>query len=79
MAVQLNELGHRNYRGEAFTPKKIILVCQTYLLKSRLRRQRARGMLTGVEVPEQLGISTATVHELGRQGVLLRHMDGNNY
>ena len=79
VAVQLNELGHRNYRGEAFTPKKIILVRQTYRLKSRLQRLRERGMLTGVEVAEQLGVSTTTVHQLGRQGVLLRHLYGNNY
>ena len=30
VAVRLNELGLRNYRGEPFTMKKVILVRETY-------------------------------------------------
>ena len=36
-------------------------------------------MLTGEEVARQLGVSTTTVHQLGRQGVLARHLYGNNH
>jgi DNA-binding XRE family transcriptional regulator len=79
IAARLNELGHCNWRGEGFTMKKVILVRQTYSLKSRFERLRERGMLTGEEVAEQLGVSTTTVHQLGRQGVLARHLYGNNY
>jgi DNA-binding XRE family transcriptional regulator len=79
IAARLNGLGHRNWRGEPFTMKKVILVRETYSLKSRFQRLRERGMLTGAEVAEQLGVSTTTVHQLGRQGVLARHLYGNNY
>lgn len=30
IAVRLNELGHRNWRGDVFTTKKVILVRSTY-------------------------------------------------
>jgi len=79
IAVRLNELGHRNWRGEPFTMKKVILVRHAYSLTSRFERLRERGMLTGAEVAKQLGVSTTTVHHLGRQGVLARHLYGNNH
>ena len=79
IAARLNELGHRNWRGEPFTMKKVMLVRRTYALKSRFERLRERGMLTGEEVARQLGVSPSTVHQLGRQGLLTRHLYGNNH
>jgi DNA invertase Pin-like site-specific DNA recombinase len=79
VAATLNTLGHRNYRGEPFTMKKVVSVRRAYALRSRYERLRERGMLTGEEVAEQLGVSTTTVHQLGRQGILARHLYGNNY
>ena len=79
IATQLNELGHRNWRGEPFTVKKVVLVRRTYALKSRFERLRERGMLTGEEVARQLGVSPSTVHQLGRQGLLTRHLYDNNH
>lgn len=79
VAARLNELGHRNWRGESFSPKKVIVVRSAYKLRSRFERLRLRGMLTGEEIAQQLGVSTTTVHELGRQGVLTRHLYGNNH
>lgn len=79
IAVKLDTLGHRNWRGEAFTMKKVILVRYAYALKSRFERLRERGMLTGEEVAKHLGGSSTTVHQLGRLGVLKRHLYGNNH
>lgn len=79
IAVKLNALGHRNWRGEAFTMKKVILVRYAYALKSRFERLRERGMLTGEEVAKHLGVSSTTVHQLGRLGILKRHLYGNNH
>ena len=79
IAVRLNELGHRNWRGEPFTMKKVIVLRYAYALKSRFERLRERGMLTGEEVARQLGVSSTTVHQLGRQGILKRHLYGNNH
>lgn len=79
VAARLNELGHRNWRGESFSPKKVIVVRAAYKLRSRFERLRLRGMLTGEEIAQQLGVCTTTVHELGRQGVLTRHLYGNNH
>jgi DNA invertase Pin-like site-specific DNA recombinase len=78
-ATRLNELGHHNWRGEPFSPKKIEVVRKAYKLRSRFERLRAQGMLTGDEIAQQLGVSATTVHQLGRQGVLARHLYGNNH
>ncbi len=79
IAVRLNELAHRNWRGEPFTMKKVIVIRSAYALKSRFDRLRERGMLTGEEVALRLDVSTTTIHQLGRMGVLKRHLYGNNH
>jgi DNA invertase Pin-like site-specific DNA recombinase len=76
-AVQLNALGHRNWKGEAFTTKRAAYVRQMYGLKSRFDRLRARGYLTGNEVAQQLRICITRVHDLGREGILPRTSYGN--
>jgi DNA invertase Pin-like site-specific DNA recombinase len=77
-AARLNELGHRNWKGQAFTLKKIELIRRAYHLKSRFERLRERGMLTGDELAKLLGVCTTTVHQWGRAGLLRRHLYGNN-
>lgn len=79
VAARLNELGYRNWRGQAFTLKKVIVVRHAYQLRSRFERLRQRGMLTGEEMAEQLGVCPTTIHRLGRRGVLTRHLYGNNH
>jgi DNA invertase Pin-like site-specific DNA recombinase len=54
IAAKLNELGHRNWRGDLFTKKKINAVCHAYGLKGRYARLRERGLLTTAEVAQQL-------------------------
>jgi len=76
-AQRLNELGHRNWKQEPFTAKKVSLVRRTYQLKSRLERLRARGMLTGPEMAKRLSVSTTTIHQWGRAGLLAREPYGN--
>ncbi len=76
-ASQLNERGHRNWKGEPFSEKKVALVRRTYGLKSRLERLRARGFLTGTQLAERLGVSTTTIHIWGRAGLLQRELYGN--
>jgi DNA invertase Pin-like site-specific DNA recombinase len=77
-AAQLNALGHRNWKGEAFTTKRTRYVRKIYGLKSRFDRLRANGFLTGQEVASQLGLSLSQVHQLGRDGVLPRQQYGND-
>ena len=76
-AAVLNALGYCNWQGQTFTAKKVALVRRTYGLKSRFERLRARGLLTGVEMGQRLGVSTTTVHALGRAGRLQRHLYGS--
>ena len=76
-AVRLNELGHRNWKGEPFSEKKVSLVRRTYGLKSRLERLQARGFLTGGQLAERLEVSTTTIHNWGRAGLLQRELYGN--
>ncbi|HEY1128584.1 MAG TPA: recombinase family protein [Roseateles sp.] len=73
VAQRLNELGHRNWRGDAFTTKKVTLVRLTYGLKGRFQRLRERGMLTSTELAQRFGVCPTTVNHLGRQGILKRH------
>jgi hypothetical protein len=76
-SVQLNALGHRNWKGESFTPKRTAYVRRMYGLKSRFDRLRARGFLTGEEIARELGVCVSQVHLLGRAGILPRQLYGN--
>lgn len=77
-AEELNKMGHKNWKGELLTYKKVTLIRQAYGLKSRFERLREQGLLTGEEVAKKLGVSTTTVHTLGRSGLLRRQLYGNN-
>lgn len=74
VAKRLNELGHRNWRGDEFTTKKVTMVRLTYGLKGRFQRLRELGMLTSHELACRFGVCPTTVNHLGRQGILKRHM-----
>ena len=72
VAARLNELGYRNWRGQSFTAKKVIVIRMAYRLKSRFERLRGRGMLTGDEIAKKIGVCATTVHEWGRTGLVER-------
>ncbi len=78
-AAQLNALGHRNWKGEPFTAKRVCHVRRTYKLKSRFERLRARGFLTAREMTQHLGACLEQVYILGREGVLPRELYGNEH
>jgi hypothetical protein len=77
-AVALNKMGHKNWKGEPLTFKKVMLIRKVYGLKSPFERLRARGWLTGLEVAKKLCVSTTTVHALGRAGLIRKQRYGNN-
>jgi hypothetical protein len=77
-ATELNKMGHQNWKGEPLTYKKVMLIRKVYGLKSPFERLREQGYLTGIEVAKILGISTTTVHTLGRSGLISRRLYGNN-
>ena len=77
-AARLNEAGHRNWKGQAFTFKKVTVLRYAYQLKSRFQRLRERGLLTGVEMARQLGVCPASIHHWGRAGYLKRYLYGNH-
>jgi hypothetical protein len=79
VAARLNELGYRNWRGQTFTFKKVTVIRKAYHLKSRFERLRERGMRTGDELAKQLDVCPTTIHQWGRQGLLRRHLYGNNH
>jgi len=76
-AQRLNEMGHRNWKQDPFTMKKVSCVRRAYQLSSRFERLRARGLLTGAEMAARLAVSTTTVHQWGRAGLLARELYGN--
>lgn len=77
-AERLNELGHRNWQGQAFTKKKVSLIRHTYGLRSPYERLRALGYITAGELAKQLEVSNTTIHTWGRNGVLRRGLYGNS-
>lgn len=79
VSEQLNEMGYKNWRGQAFTHKKVIVIRTAYHLKSRFERLRARGMLTANELAHQLGVCPTSVYHWGREGILREHRYGNGH
>jgi len=49
-----------------------------YGLTSPFERLRERGWLTGAEIAKKLGVSTTTIHTLGRAGLIRKQRYGNN-
>ena len=79
VAQQLNELGYKNWRGQSFTLKKIIVIRLAYHLKSRFERLRERGMLSARELADQLGVCPTTIYQWGHAGLLHEHRYGNEH
>ena len=77
VAVQLNTLGYKNWRGESFTHKKVRHIRGVYHLRSRFERLRARGMLNANELASRLGVSTTSIYHWGRDGILSEHRWGD--
>ncbi|MGF6483071.1 hypothetical protein [Paraburkholderia sp. JPY419] len=70
VAQHLNELGYKNWKGESFTHKKVIVIRNAYQLKSRFTRLRERGMLTANELSARLGVCPTTIYQWGKSGFL---------
>jgi hypothetical protein len=79
VAARLNEMGRTNWKGDRFTIKKVTHLRTAYKLRSRFQRLRERGMRTGGELAKQLGVCTTTIYQWGRDGILKRHLYGNNH
>jgi DNA invertase Pin-like site-specific DNA recombinase len=79
VAQRLNEQGHKNWKGEAFTHKKVTVIRQAYHLKSRFEHLRAQGMLTADELAQQLKVCTTTIYQWGHAGLLHEHRYGNRH
>jgi DNA invertase Pin-like site-specific DNA recombinase len=79
VADRLNEQGYKNWKGQSFTHKKVIVIRNAYHLKSRFERLRERGMLTANELAVQLGVCSASIYHWGRDGILREHRYGNRH
>ena len=77
-ALKLNEMGYTNWRNESFTFKKVRHLRREYNLKSRFERLREQGFLTAYEMAQKLGVSAATVHTYGREGLIKKQLYGND-
>lgn len=79
IAERLNALGYKNWKGESFTYKKVIVIRTAYQLKSRFARLRERGMLTAHELAAQLAVCPTTIYQWGQSGFLRQHRYGNQH
>jgi hypothetical protein len=81
IALLLNEQGRRSGKDRRFTRLLVGQIRRGHQLKDRFQRLREAGMLTQQEMAEHLGISTTTVHDWRRSGLLNAHAynDKNQY
>jgi hypothetical protein len=77
VAEILNGQGRRTWQNEPFNLKKIAHIRQTFHLKCRYNRLRARGLLTAKEMSVRHGVTTTTINLWARQGRLLKHRYDN--
>jgi DNA invertase Pin-like site-specific DNA recombinase len=77
--AQLNTLGHRNWKGEPYTLRRVSRLRRAYGLKSRYDRLREAGYLNAPEMSRHLGISLWQVYDLARAGILPRERYGSEY
>jgi hypothetical protein len=75
-ADRLNALGYRNWENKPFTARKVLTTRSTYKLKSLFQRLRERGWVFAEELAPRLKVSSATIHEWGRAGLLSRQYYG---
>jgi hypothetical protein len=69
-AMELNRRELRTGSGRLFTGRRVEAIRMAYDLRSRHKRLRARGFLTGGEMATLLGITTTTVVRWRRKGWL---------
>ena len=77
ISEHLNALGYKNWKGESFTHKKVMVIRNAYHLKTHFARLRERGMLTANELAAQIGVCPTTVYQWGQNGFLRQHRYGN--
>lgn len=73
IAELLNQQGLTSGTDSAFNYHMVRQIRITYGVKSRRQRLREEGFLTAREVAEQLNISTTTVYQWHRKGLLTGH------
>src|SRR5271157_1073392 len=73
IAAMLNERGWHPGKGGMFTKDIITWIRDHYRLRSRFDRLREAGMLTQVEIANQLGVTQSTVHKWRQSGLLKAH------
>ena len=78
VAEILTQRGRRTWQNQPFNLKKIAHVRQTFRLKSRYNRLRARGLLTAKEMSVRHGVTFTTINNWGRQGLLRKHPYDND-
>lgn len=81
IAQLLNEQGRHSGTGQPFTRLLIGRIRRGYQLKDRYHRLRDAGLLSREEIAKHLGISTSTVRDCRRGGLLKAHAynDKNQY
>jgi DNA invertase Pin-like site-specific DNA recombinase len=77
VAEILNHAGRRTWQNEPFNLKKIAHIRQTFNLKCRYSRLRAKGMLTTREMSVQHGVTATTINLWAREGRLKKHRYDN--
>jgi DNA invertase Pin-like site-specific DNA recombinase len=78
VAEILNQRGRRTWQNQPFNLKKIAHIRQTFRLKSRYSRLRARGLLTAKEMSVRHGVTFTTINHWGRQGLLRKYPYDND-
>lgn len=70
----LQSQGYRTWNGGPFTLRKLFHLRQAYGLKSHSIRLRENGFLTTTELAQRFDVSSTTINNWGRQGLLTRRI-----
>jgi DNA invertase Pin-like site-specific DNA recombinase len=73
IAELLNERGMTSGEGKRFHPMMVARICDSYALKSRYLRLRARGLLEEREIAKRLNVEPCTIKIWRRAGLLVAY------
>lgn len=79
VVTALNQQGHRTWKAELFTAKKLFALRQSYGFKSHTARLREQGLVSSRELAKRFGVTPETINAWGRQGLLKRRVCENGH
>jgi DNA invertase Pin-like site-specific DNA recombinase len=79
VVATINQQGHRTWKGDIFTVKKLFALRKSYGFKSHTARLREQGLVSSRELAKRFGVTPETINGWGRKGLLKRRVCENGH